>query len=120
MSVTSLHTHSFYFLMHLSSTTFNTYILSTLRTKLAYKRRSNRKTPTMDILFKSLFQHYTACFSETMVRPDCHTFQAATRPNLKLTSIHNFSKSLSYLRVCVLRELNGSRTILIYFKPTTY
>ena len=71
----------------------------------------------MDLLFKSLFQHYTAYFPVPWsVRTTIH-FQDATCPYLKFTSIHTFSKSLSYLHICVLK---GSRIIIIYFKTTTY
>jgi hypothetical protein len=74
----------------------------------------------MDLLFKSLSQHNTPCFPGLWsVRTAIH-FQDATHLDLKLTSIHTFSKSLSYFHICVLREPKGSRTILIYFKTTTY
>ena len=71
----------------------------------------------MDLLFKSLFQHFIPCFPVLWsIRTAIH-FQDATRTDLKLTSIHTCSKSLSYLHICVLK---GSRIILIYFKTTTY
>ena len=74
----------------------------------------------MNLLFKSLFQHFIACFLGLLsVQIGTH-FQDATCPDLKLTSIHTFSKNPSYLHICVLREPKGFRTILIYFKTTTY
>ena len=106
--------------MHIFSNTFNTFILSTLRIMLASKKRSNRRMQTMNLLFKSLFQYFTACFPRLFFVRIATYFQDATCPNLKLTSIHTFSKSLSYLHICVLREPKGSRTILIYFEITTY
>ena len=74
----------------------------------------------MDLLSKSLFQHFTTCFIRLWSVQTTIHFQDATRSDLKLTSIHTFSKSLNYLRICVLREPKGSRTILIDFKRTTY
>jgi hypothetical protein len=74
----------------------------------------------MSLLFKSLFQNFIACFSMTVVRPDYHTFPGHYPSIFKTTSIHTFSKSLIYLRICELREPKGSRTILIYFKIPTY
>ena len=76
--------------------------------------------PTMVLLFESLFQHFNPCFPGlSFVRTAIH-FQDTTHLDLKLTTILTISKSLSYLRICVLREPKGSRTILIHFKTTTY
>ena len=103
--------------MHTFGNTFNTFILSTLRTMLAYKKNNNRRPPTMSLLFKSLF---SASFPGLLSVQTATHFEDDAHPGLKLTSIHTFSKSLSYLRKCELREPKGYRTTLIYLKTTTY
>ena len=106
--------------MQTFSSTFNTFIWSTLWTMLGSKKSSNRRIPTMSLRFKSFFQHFTARFLKLMFVYTATYFQDATRPDLELTRIHTLSKDLSYLWTCKLREPMGSRTILIYFKTTTY
>ena len=57
----------------------------------------------MSLPFKSLFQPLIACFPRLLSIHIATHFEDPTRPNLKLTSIHIFSKSLSYLHICELR-----------------
>ena len=74
----------------------------------------------MVFVFKSLFNTLLFVFPILWSIPNCQThFEDATCLDLKLTSIHTFSKGLSYLHICELRKPKGTRTILIYLKPTT-
>ena len=99
---------------------FHTFVLSTLRTMLTYKKSNNMRIPTMSLLFTSLSQHFTTLFLGLLSVWTATYFQDATHPDLEFTSIRTLSKSLSDLSTCELRAPKGFRANLIYFKTPTH
>jgi hypothetical protein len=53
--------------------------------------------PTMNVLFQSIFQHFTTCFSGHLSIQSATHLHDTTRLDLKLSNIHTFSKSLMAL-----------------------
>ena len=74
----------------------------------------------MSLLSKIYSTLYRLFFTKLRSIQTATHFQDVTCSNIILTNIHTFSKGLSYLRICELREPKCSMIILIYLKTTTY